>query len=163
MTDYPAFVAQRFTKRHTGPEGLLHAAVGIVGELIELAQADDRANLIEELGDVEFYVEAARQLLPPPGGREDPLPLSADSAIKTMIDCAGMIQDYAKKWWVYGKEPVFADVADLVEHLAGLLAGYYDLIGTTRAEVIEANMVKLRKRYPDGYTDALAIARLDKE
>lgn len=34
MTDYSAFVAARFTKRHTGPEGLLHAAVGIVGELI---------------------------------------------------------------------------------------------------------------------------------
>jgi hypothetical protein len=36
------------------------------------------------------------------------------------------------------------------------------LIGVSREEVIKANVDKLRKRYPDGYTDALAAARLDK-
>lgn len=105
--NYSDFVAARFTKRHTGDDGLMHCAVGIAGEAGELLDAIkktwvygkslDRANIIEELGDIEFYVEALRGLL---------------------------------------------DI--------------------TREEVIAANIAKLQVRYPTHYTDALALARLDK-
>ena len=50
---------------------LMHAAVGISGESGEFldavkkywayGQVPDRQNMIEELGDIEFYLEAARQ------------------------------------------------------------------------------------------------------
>lgn len=70
---YTKFVAARFTKRHTGYDGLMHCAVGIAGEAGELLDAIkktwvygkslDRANVIEELGDIEFYAEALRTLL----------------------------------------------------------------------------------------------------
>lgn len=104
---YEAFVAQMFIKRSTGEDGLLHASVGIAGEAGEILDAVkktwvygkplDRENLIEELGDIEFYAQALRSL-----------------------------------------------------------------IGVSREDVIAANMAKLRKRYPQGYTDQHAIARLDK-
>lgn len=52
-------------------EGAMHAAVGIAGEAGELLDAVkkvwaygkplDRENAIEELGDLEFYMEALRQ------------------------------------------------------------------------------------------------------
>lgn len=52
---------------------LLHGAVGIAGEAGELLDAVkkntihgkelDRTNAIEELGDLEFYLEAVRQVL----------------------------------------------------------------------------------------------------
>lgn len=71
--NYAEFVAARFTKRHTGDDGLMHCAVGIAGEAGELLDAIkktwvygkslDRANIIEELGDIEFYAEALRTLL----------------------------------------------------------------------------------------------------
>ena len=70
---YTKFVAARFTKRHSGDDGLMHCAVGIAGEAGELLDAIkktwvygkslDRANVIEELGDIEFYAEALRTLL----------------------------------------------------------------------------------------------------
>jgi|SRR5687768_9949371 len=50
---------------------LMHAAVGISGEAGEFldavkkywayGQCPDRKNMVEELGDIEFYLEAARQ------------------------------------------------------------------------------------------------------
>ena len=70
---YTEFVAARFTKRHEGVDGLLHCAVGISGEAGELLDAVkkqwvygkplDRTNAIEEMGDIEWYMEALRGLL----------------------------------------------------------------------------------------------------
>jgi NTP pyrophosphatase (non-canonical NTP hydrolase) len=71
--NYAEFVAARFTKRHEGHEGMLHCVVGISGEAGELldavkktwvyGKALDHDNLIEELGDIEWYMEALRGLL----------------------------------------------------------------------------------------------------
>lgn len=71
--DYESFVAARFTKRHEGDDGLMHCAVGISGEAGELLDAVkklwvygkplDLVNAVEELGDIEFYLEAMRSLL----------------------------------------------------------------------------------------------------
>lgn len=158
---YAEFVAQRFTKRHTGPDGLMHAAVGIVGELIELEDADTRENLIEELGDIEFYLQAMRAQLPK--GAEEEIPISYGSGVAEMLALSEILLDQAKKWWVYGKEPDYQTMADLVEHMAARLESYYVLVDTTRRVVIEANVAKLMKRYPHGYSDELAIARLDKQ
>jgi NTP pyrophosphatase (non-canonical NTP hydrolase) len=71
--NYSEFVAARFTKRHTGEDGLMHCAVGISGEAGELLDAVKKlwvygkplelANVIEELGDIEWYMQALRSLL----------------------------------------------------------------------------------------------------
>jgi NTP pyrophosphatase (non-canonical NTP hydrolase) len=71
--NYSEFVAARFTKRHEGDDGLMHCAVGISGEAGELLDSVkktwvygkplDRVNLVEELGDIEWYMEALRSLL----------------------------------------------------------------------------------------------------
>ena len=52
-------------------DGMMHAAIGVAGEAGELLDAVkkvwaygkplDRANAVEELGDLEFYMEALRQ------------------------------------------------------------------------------------------------------
>ncbi len=106
---YADFVRERFLSRAAGVEGLLHAAVGITtegGEFLDAVKKiwvydqgteQHRANMLEELGDLEFYLEAARQGL-----------------------------------------------------------------GVSRNTIIQLNVLKLEKRYPNGYTHALAAARLDK-
>src|SRR5262245_2366866 len=63
LLEYPAFVKERFVKRASDGEGLMHAAVGMTGELIELILASSRENQIEELGDIEFYFCAAHLVL----------------------------------------------------------------------------------------------------
>jgi NTP pyrophosphatase (non-canonical NTP hydrolase) len=68
---YDQFVQQLF-KADTRAMMVLHAALGICGEAGELADAlkknaiynkpIDRNNLVEELGDLEFYMQAVRNL-----------------------------------------------------------------------------------------------------
>ena len=74
----------------------------------------------------------------------------------------GEILDAIKKTWVYNKE---LDIKNLHEELGDLL--FYtqmmcNIFGWTLDELIEANMEKLSKRYPSGYSDAHAQARMDK-
>lgn len=92
----------------SGNAELLHAAIGICGEAGELLDAIkkhviygkvfDRVNVVEELGDIEFYMQMMRTAL-------------------------------------------------CVE----------------RIEILRANVEKLSKRYPVGYTDQAAIERKDKQ
>jgi NTP pyrophosphatase (non-canonical NTP hydrolase) len=71
--NYAEFVARNFIRRNTGQDGLMHAAAGIAGEAGELLDAVkknwvygkplDFDNIIEELGDLEWYMQAMRSLL----------------------------------------------------------------------------------------------------
>lgn len=75
---------------------------------------------------------------------------------------AGELLDSIKKYWVYGKP---LDSENLIEELGDIefyMQAMRTLLSVSREEVLEANITKLRKRYPDGYTDANAIERKDK-
>lgn len=75
---------------------------------------------------------------------------------------AGELLDEVKKCWIYGKtinrENILEEVGDQLFYLQHVLT----VTGYTLAQALEANMLKLEKRYPDGYSDAAAIARADK-
>lgn len=76
---------------------------------------------------------------------------------------AGEIVDLVKKAVVYGKqvelEKYIEEMGDLEFYLQGLRSG----LGIDRPTVLDANIVKLNKRYgADKYTDEAAIARADK-
>lgn len=70
---YDAFVAYLFKLLMDQTQDILHAAVGISGEAGELLDAVkktwiynkplDRANVIEELGDLRFYIQAMMNVL----------------------------------------------------------------------------------------------------
>lgn len=75
---------------------------------------------------------------------------------------AGEIADAVKKSSIYGKP---LDRQNIVEELGDIefyLAGLRQMLGITFKEVFEANVAKLKARYPSGYTDAAAIERADK-
>lgn len=77
---------------------------------------------------------------------------------------AGELLDCVKKTWVYGKS---LDIDNLVEE-GGDILFYLQLLanhsGVSLDDMIAANVVKLKKRFPSsvGYTNEHAIARLDK-
>ncbi len=83
---------------------------------------------------------------------------------------AGELVDAIKKHWAYGKP---LDVGNVVEELGDLLfyiQGVLNIVtsqGVLAPETLEdlmvANMNKLSKRYPTGYSDQAAIARADKD
>lgn len=84
---------------------------------------------------------------------------------------AGEFLSTTKKLWVYGqtldtlnKEGV-NNQANIAEELGDLLfyvQGACNLLGYTMQELMMWNMEKLVKRYPEGYSDAAALARADK-
>lgn len=69
--------------------------------------------------------------------------------------------DDAKKHWVYDKPlnkmKLIEEMGDQCFYLVALC----NLLGVTLADVIEHNMDKLNRRYPQGYTDQAAIDRAD--
>lgn len=75
---------------------------------------------------------------------------------------AGELLDASKKQWAYGKkldmDNVLEELGDVMFYLQSALL----ITGFTFENIIDANYVKLQKRYKDGYSDAAAIARADK-
>ncbi len=71
--EYAAFVDGLFVNRREGQDGIMHAAIGVAGEAGEILDAVkkmwvynqplDRKNIIEELGDIEYYLQALRSVL----------------------------------------------------------------------------------------------------
>jgi NTP pyrophosphatase (non-canonical NTP hydrolase) len=75
---------------------------------------------------------------------------------------AGELLDAVKKHWVYNKP---LDRTNVIEELGDLefyMAAMRLVLGVSRDQVLQANVDKLCKRYPAGYTDAAAAARADK-
>lgn len=78
---------------------------------------------------------------------------------------AGEVLDLIKKVWVYGKPLDPATIEKLVEELGDTMfymQGMMNLLGVTPSDVRTANINKLEKRYPNGFSEAAALARVDK-
>lgn len=158
---------------------LLHMAVGVSGEAAELLQAVseplrtltavDRANVVEELGDAEFYLEGLRAAL---FLARRPYSIEAEERERAMLlsyainlaVSSGDLLDRVKKHVICNKPLVRSDIEGILHVVDGALEGIRLSIGVSRDEVLEANQAKLAKRYSDlEYSDAAAQRRADKE
>jgi NTP pyrophosphatase (non-canonical NTP hydrolase) len=76
---------------------------------------------------------------------------------------AGELVDAVKKHVIYDKvldlENVVEECADVLFYLSGMMQS----LGITPTQCRTANMAKLAKRYPNGYTNQAAITRADKQ
>lgn len=76
---------------------------------------------------------------------------------------SGELLDAVKKTWIYGKqldrENVLEECGDLLFYIQAMLTE----CGFTIDDAIRHNIEKLKRRYPDGYTDLAAINRADKK
>lgn len=162
---YPEFVAYRIKPLPTKIERLEHAILGMVGEIGEIADAYkkhwiyerplDTVNMLEELGDLRFYIQMAinEDLTP------SSIPLASRGSffknLMTLTQSVGHFQ---------------LDIeTNQVEHqklsLSRILCQFTSLclqMGVTEEEVIQKNIEKLTKRYPTVYSNEAAIARADK-
>lgn len=75
---------------------------------------------------------------------------------------AGELVDAIKKHTIYNKELDFDNVVEEIGDVLWFCALICNTVGTNLSVVMEANISKLAKRYPDKYTDEAAIARADK-
>lgn len=152
---------------------LLHAAVGLAGEAGEVLDLvlkyDDsrRDDLLNELGDVEFYLEAVRQALgitfpclgTPSGSQATPV---EDAAFMSV--CACSLLDAAKKLVFNSRDDKFEALHTEVFKMACFLDLVRSHFGITRQQTLDANIAKLSARYQGlEYSDEAAAARRDEQ
>lgn len=164
---------------------MLHAAVGIAGETGEIREANNRSNLIEECGDMEFYLEAAWQSMAQPISRMDGISkleaelsesvdprmkaITPGSVVNNLHSISCDILDHAKKVWVYEDGNRDGVLGILLLKLEYNLSRLYEFHSLTREYVRRCNQDKLlgnekiRGRYATGtYSNEQALARADK-
>ena len=161
--DYTDFVRKLFNRQDDVSKDYAHAVLGVVTEVHEYLNAVDEVNALEELGDLEFFVEAFAQVVADvTGERPD---LSEDDMLAAAIEWAPLEQDLlpaiqttlneltntVKRWVGYGKQPEnlpeLWKIAAFVVFAANQ-AGRYPTVD--RQLVRAANVRKLLKRYPEG-------------
>lgn len=137
-----------------GRERTLIAALGLVGEVIEFVEEPT----VEEAGDVAWY---CAELCTCVG-----LTLRATRGSVGQVDARRYLLRYAgeaaeriKKWIGHGHE---VDLSALDVEIAMVLSITVRLSGASLEEVLESNVDKLRRRYPDGFSTAASIARVDR-
>lgn len=174
--EYIDFVASRFkdgtstvqdiSSAPAAHSQILHAAIGMMGEWVEILFAKDQANLKEELGDFWFYFTALKENqgidLNSPRGTASIGMLDIQS---NMLYELGTLLDTAKKLCIYNKEMnQFTQflLTGLVLSIHDHFKKYVETYGFTIEELECSNMEKLTKRYPTGYTNQAAQERADK-
>jgi hypothetical protein len=169
---YDQFVRWLF-KPGTDQVMALHCAIGLAGEVGELVE--DHKNTYEELGDIEFYMQALRNhygvsrahILT---SKVPPASATALPSERLTIAC-GEICDVIKREYVYNKP---RDVQALISACSGFEAAlreyrsFYLTLDKSpeehRQAIIQANAEKLSQRYVSlRYSDEAAIARADKK
>lgn len=152
------------------PEHHLHMSIGVAGELGELLDAVkkhviyekplDVVNVVEELGDVWWYVvnEGAKIGLAPHA--LTPMVLQAFEASRQAPQLQGfeLVEGLLARCHSINSQFADADVAELPSMIWGTLYAVrnlcyiYQLLGLGLKDLLqslELNIAKLRKRYPD--------------
>lgn len=153
---------------------LLHAAVGLAGEAGEVLEitlyldtdkvSDElKARFADELGDVEFYLEALKQAI----GAES---FSCESqayeshyrhAAGRVAYKATDILDTVKKMVFNGRD-LGGRLESSVANMDAWLSVLRQSLGITREQTLQANITKLGARYQGfEYSDEAAAARRD--
>lgn len=149
---------------------LIHMAVGVSGEAGELLEATTQENIIEELGDIEFYLEGLRQGLVALGGVYSQYEMViANDPVKSLYVNASKLLDMVKKYVIYDKEleAMLPKMVSATQAVMTDLICTYNSFGLAREAVLDTNMYKLLKgknaRYAAGsYSDKAASDRADK-
>jgi len=145
---------------------ILHGILGMAGEMGELSRAkqDGKVHeIVEEVGDFVWYGAVVARAMNWQMDRYLSKELLDNNFYAlTLEQGVGKLAELLKKWLMYGKP--------INEKL--LMDGWYEAMGAAintigdwegfEQDVLEMNIQKLRKRYPDKFTEEAAIARADK-
>ena len=139
----------------------MHMLVGLHDEALELHHAalnEDVPNLIEEMGDMCFYVVGLAQDL----GVELNLEVEPDMDQKNPMAMMELVEN-CKRHLCYNKDLDVEKAGKSMNDIISQLAGVSQQLGITLEDVMQRNHDKLMKgRYLNGYSDDAANKREDK-
>jgi NTP pyrophosphatase (non-canonical NTP hydrolase) len=148
---------------------LVHAALGVLTESVELRKHADVINLKEELGDVCWYVAISMDELGL-NNADGIKAIGLEAELATMnppseflmmhaIFASSDLVDMAKKHMFYNRT---LNHGDFIENLSTIIEAIRLICnahGILLSDVLESNIRKLRTRYPEKFTDEKAIVR----
>lgn len=141
---------------------LLHMAVGIGSEYNELIKAikrNDITNIIEEIGDMFWYISGCCSIY---NIKLNEVVVLNDKRVLDYLELLPLaistIQDNIKKDAIYGKGTKYETIYQL-KYLILLLQSMLNVIHVSIETVYTTNINKLKVRYPEKYSDINAIQR----
>ena len=161
----------------TRPIRLLHASIGMQGDLAEVSEVlnpsvyaklvdMDDTHLIEEIGDMLWYcAEAANAAdLSLDYGQARYSWRGPTKAFFDLTNVVGSTSYMIEKWLWYG-QPFSAEAyRDNLGNILSVLYAFCHWIGVTPEGAMKRNIAKLRKRFPEKYSDEKALeANRDRE
>lgn len=146
--DFQKKNVESFTQNNTKiPQlDLLHSVIGLCEEFIEYKNATEEEHKIEELGDLLFYHTVLSYML----GIDPKDFLEVETSGEISRDeLLGQLLGQTKKYVFHGK-PIYK--SKFQEYLNAILK-HLDLSSYNITYVMEYNIDKLKKRYPNGRAD----------
>lgn len=151
---------------------LLHAAMGLVTEVSEYAyESDTTIDLKEEVGDCFWYIAIGCSAIGLNIEDVNHEPIGDDYTLKpkffkrkppaltgidSLVYWSAFLLDKMKRHLYYNEELDLEGIAMVLGQIV------YDLLGEAGDHldvILEQNIAKLRKRFPEQYSDELAINR----
>ena len=170
---YQGLALRTYAPATEGHTNLEHSAMGLnteVGELVDIFKRHffykkeiDLVNLKEEIGDVLWYVALGYFALSrdmPESVKELVIALTPTALLRAMQRSTSNFYTFGiwEKDWVPGSEEQEGLAHDL-DSILFFLSQLAKLHNFTLMECAEANIIKLAKRYPDGFTEFHALNR----
>lgn len=145
---------------HAVHPDLLHATLGLCDEHFEYHASTSWLNAVEELGDLCWFVALASHAID-----HDPFQ-RADIYVRLNPECPLLAEGVAefvgivKKSYAYGAVLDTTRLCTLLDAMAGRISAIAEAKGDrTLDEVLMANIAKLSARYPERFTEQLALNR----
>jgi NTP pyrophosphatase (non-canonical NTP hydrolase) len=160
------------TSWHQPDPRLLHAAMGLVTESAEILTSESDEHTVEELGDVMWYVALGLDAL---GQQFEEVPLLSEddflnlvpgeAAPDSLVIVAADILDLVKKSVFYGRVIDHEKIVSLfylmknIAHYGLIMSPNFEDNPVILDDVIEANVKKLRARFPEKFSEDAANNR----
>lgn len=139
--------------KETELDDILNVCLGLVGEYVELTEFMDKYVIKDELSDLYWYTARLHKTL-----ETDAEPIRTQAPVLAIV---GLICDTTKKWAFQGHEYPKEKLTHYSKKLLYALNALCEYHGFTPSEVMEHNIAKLKKRYPEGFSSDKSINRVE--
>lgn len=152
---YPPLAMRTCKDMPTLRDHIAHMGLGVGAEYLEYLSSEDEENEREEIGDICWFLAGLCYKLNIPF-----IPLVPDKWNTHKI--VGDIISICKKDFAYGVDIYVPRLTILCQNLLFILGSNFTEMEQDLDTILKENIEKLKVRYPEYYTDQLAVDRLDK-
>jgi len=132
----------------------LHCVLGLTSEMAEVHYATTEAGQREELGDLMWYVAIGADYV---GLTLHELIDATTEDPRDGLFMIGQLANLMKRQIFYGKAPNLREVAELLSEIVRGIREDCVEIGHDFDEILAENIAKLTRRYPEKFTQDLAV------